>query len=193
MRLRRSDEALRSAVLVRLRLFSLFLVAAGSAAVAGHVGSASAGKPQPSLRLPAALPMALPPNPCPVPRELRDEFRAAADDADLPLAMIVAVAKVESNLDANASSAAGALGLLQVLPETAAELDLDAGHVGENVLAGARYLRQMLDRFGSTDLAFAAYNAGPTAVERDGASPNDETVAYVANVTSQWRKLVGCT
>ena len=61
------------------------------------------------------------------------------------------------------------------------------------MLAGARYLRQMLDRFNSTELAFAAYNAGPTAVERSGARPNDETVAYVANVTTQWRKLVGCT
>jgi len=49
---------------------------------------------------------------------------------------------------------------LQVLPSTAAELELDTYHVGENVLAGARYLRQLLDRFKSTDLAFAAYNAG---------------------------------
>ena len=123
---------------MRLRLFSLFLVAAGSAAVVGHVGSASAGKQQPSLRLPAALP----PNSCPVPSALRDEFRAAAEDTDLP---------------------------------------------------GARYLRLVLDRFGSTDLAFAAYNTGPAAVERDGARPSDETVAYVQNVTSQWRRLVGCT
>jgi soluble lytic murein transglycosylase-like protein len=107
--------------------------------------------------------------------------------------LLVAVAKVESNLDTNASSDAGAHGLLQVLPSTAAELELDAYHVGENVLAGARYLRQLLDRFQSTELALAAYNAGPTAVELEGASPNDETVAYVANVTSQWRKLVGCS
>jgi soluble lytic murein transglycosylase-like protein len=51
----------------------------------------------------------------------------------------------------------------------------------------------MLDRFESTELALAAYNAGPTAVERNGARPNDETVAYVENVTTQWRRLVGCT
>ncbi|HUP33110.1 MAG TPA: lytic transglycosylase domain-containing protein [Gaiellaceae bacterium] len=107
--------------------------------------------------------------------------------------MIVAVARVESNLDADARSPAGAQGLLQVLPSTAAELELDAYHVGENVLAGARYLRQLLDRFKSTHLALAAYNAGPSAVELKGARPNDETVAYVANVTSEWRKLVGCT
>ncbi len=80
---------------------------------------------------------------------------------------------------------------LQVLPSTAAELDLDTYHVDENVLAGARYLRMMLNRFSSTDRALVAYNAGPTAVEARGARPNDETVAYVANVTSEWR-LLGC-
>jgi len=180
---------------MRLRLLALFLVAASSGAVAGLADNANAGKPESAiaLRAPAALPFQTPPNPCPLPAGLRDEFRAAATDSDLPLAMIVAVARVESNLDVDARSPAGAQGLLQVLPSTAAELDLDAYHVGENVLAGARYLRQLLNRFKSTHLALAAYNAGPSAVELKGARPNDETVAYVANVTSEWRKLVGCT
>ena len=179
---------------MRLRIVFLLLVATVSGTVVGLADSARAGKPQrAALAAPAALPMDHPPQPCPVPGGLRDEFRAAANDTDLPLAMIVAVAKVESNLDTDARSSAGAHGLLQVLPSTAAELELDAYHPAENVLAGARYLRQMLDRFKSTELALAAYNAGPTAVERKGATPNDETVAYVANVTTQWRKLVGCT
>lgn len=177
---------------MRLRLLCLLLVAVASASAVGLPDGAGAGK-QPALPVPTALPIDTPPNPCPVPGDLRDEFRAAARDTDLPVAMLVAVAKVESNLDADASSPAGAHGLLQVLPSTAAELELDAYHVDENVLAGARYLRQLLDRFQSTDLAFAAYNAGPTAVERKGARPNDETVAYVANVTAQWRRLVGCS
>jgi soluble lytic murein transglycosylase-like protein len=51
----------------------------------------------------------------------------------------------------------------------------------------------MLDRFQSTELAFAAYNAGPNAVELKGARPNNETVAYVDDVTSQWQRLRGCT
>jgi soluble lytic murein transglycosylase-like protein len=171
----------------------LLLVATVSGTVVALAGNADASKPRVALPAAAHLPFGTPPNPCPVPRELRDEFRAAAADTDLPLAMIVAVAKVESNLDAHARSSAGAHGLLQVLPSTAAEFELDTYHVGQNVLAGARYLRQLLDRFQSTELAFAAYNAGPTTVERRGARPNDETVAYVANVTTQWRKLVGCT
>lgn len=179
---------------MRLRLFALLLVAIASGSVVGLAGNARAGKDRATvLRAPAPLPIDTPPNPCPVPRELRDEFRAAATDTELPLAMIVAVAKVESGLDPDARSAAGAHGLLQVLPTTAAELELDAYHVGDNVLAGARYLRMLLDRFESTELAFAAYNAGPAAVEREGARANDETVAYVANVTSQWRRLRGCT
>lgn len=179
---------------MRLRLFGLLLVAIASGTVVGLADTARAGKPQRAvLRAPGALPLQTPPHRCPVPADLRDEFRAAADDAELPLAMLVAVAKVESNLDANAQSPAGAHGLLQVLPSTAAELELDPYHVGENVLAGARYLRRMLDRFKSTSLAFAAYNAGPGAVDAKGARPNDETVAYVANVTDEWRKLVGCT
>jgi soluble lytic murein transglycosylase-like protein len=179
---------------MRLRLLTLLVVAIASGSVVGLAGDARAGKPRPVvLPAPAPLPIDTPPNPCPVPHELRDEFRAAASDTELPLAMLVAVAKVESNLDPDARSQAGAHGLLQVLPSTAAELELDAYHVGDNVLAGARYLRLLLDRFESTELAFAAYNAGPTVVELEGARPNDETVAYVANVTTQWRRLQGCT
>ena len=177
---------------MRLRLLYLLLVATLSGGVVVVAGSASPGEPK-ALPAPPALPIDRPPNPCPVPHELRDEFQAAAADTALPLALLVAVAKVESNLDTEASSSAGAHGLLQVLPSTAAELELDPYHVGENVLAGARYLRQLLDRFESADLALAAYNAGPAAVELEGASPNDETVAYVASVTTQWRKILGCT
>lgn len=179
---------------MRLRMIFLLLVAAISGTIAGLAENARGGKQsRAALPMPAPLPLDTPPNPCPVPRDLRDEFRAAANAADLPLAMLVAVARVESNLERDARSSVGAHGLLQVLPATAAEFELDTYHVGENVLAGARYLRQMLDRFESADLALAAYNAGPTAVERKGARPNDETVAYVANVTTEWRKLVGCT
>jgi soluble lytic murein transglycosylase-like protein len=178
---------------MRLRMLCLLLVALVSGTAVGLVASAGAGQSRVALPTPPPLPFDTPPNPCPVPPELRDEFRAAATDTGLPLSMIVAVAKVESNLDVEARSPSGANGLLQVLPSTAAELELDTYHVGENVLAGARYLRQMLNRFQSTELALAAYNAGPTAVELKGARPNDETVTYVARVTTQWRRLVGCT
>ena len=78
------------------------------------------------------------------------------------------------------------------MPGTAAELRVDADVPAANVLGGARYLRAQLDRFGSTDLALAAYNAGPTAVARRGGAASTETLSYVANVTARWRALVGC-
>jgi peptidoglycan DL-endopeptidase CwlO len=79
-----------------------------------------------------------------------------------------------------------------VLPSTAAALRLDADSRATNVLAGARYLRQLLDEFHSTDLALGAYNAGPTAVALAGGAPTQGTLGYVANVTSLWRELRGC-
>jgi len=92
-----------------------------------------------------------------------------------------------------ASAAHDARGLLQVTPTTAAELKLNVNDPSSNVLAGARYLRLMLNRFQRTDLALAAYNAGPTLVERLGRAPSQETQTYVANVQQRWAALAGCT
>jgi soluble lytic murein transglycosylase-like protein len=105
----------------------------------------------------------------------------------------VSVAQVESNLDQEATSAAGAQGLLQVMPPTAAALRLDSERPETNVLAGARYLKLMMDRFRSADLALAAYNAGPTAVDHYGGAPSRETLTYVANVNRLWQRLQGCS
>ncbi len=130
---------------------------------------------------------------CPIPAAWRPAFERASRDVGLPLAMLVAVAQVESRFEPGAHSDAGATGLMQVMPSTARSLSLTADEPGSNVLAGARFLRQMLDRFRSSDLALAAYNAGPTAVERAGGAPSGVTMAYVENVTSLWREFNGCT
>lgn len=122
----------------------------------------------------------------------RRAFVYAADDTSLPLPLLVAVAQVESQMTAGARSSADARGLLQVLPSTAAALRLDVSRPASNVLAGARYLRELLDEFQSPDLALAAYNAGPTAVTRAGGAPTQETVDYVVNVTTLWRMLRDC-
>lgn len=129
---------------------------------------------------------------CPVPARYREAFVEAARDTNLPLAMLVAVGRVESNLSADARSTADARGLLQVLPSTGRSLSLDVNRPETNVLAGARYLRALLDRFQSPDLALAAYNAGPTAVAKAGGAPTIATTTYVANVDETWRKLRGC-
>ena len=129
---------------------------------------------------------------CPFPTALRSAFEVAAADANIPPAMLWAVAKVESNLRADAESAAGARGLLQVMPATATALNLNVDEPSSNVLAGARYLRQMLDRFHSSDLALAAYNAGPTAVDIAGGAPSIGVQRYISNVNQLWHSVVGC-
>jgi soluble lytic murein transglycosylase-like protein len=175
---------------MRLRLLGLLVVAAAGAWLAAAVSAATAeDNPAPKPVKQAAAPSSLR---CPLPKRFRPAFERAARDTHLPLALLTAVARIESNLRHTARSEAGARGLLQVLPSTARELALDADHPPSNVLAGARYLRMMLERFHSTDLALAAYNAGPTAVARAGGAPSAAVLTYVANVTALWRRLNGC-
>ncbi len=102
-------------------------------------------------------------------------------DADL----VRAVMQVESAFDPRARSVKGAMGLMQLMPETARELGVgNPWNPEENVRGGTRYLRMMLDRFDErTDLALAGYNAGPSAVERyGGVPPYRETLNYVDKV-----------
>jgi soluble lytic murein transglycosylase-like protein len=109
----------------------------------------------------------------------------AAAKYNLSPELIRSVIRAESNFQADAVSPAGARGLMQLMPETAKELGVtNSFDVQQNVDGGARYLRQMLDRFGG-DLkrALAAYNAGPGAVEQyDGDVPFSETRQYVQRV-----------
>ncbi|HYZ75884.1 MAG TPA: lytic transglycosylase domain-containing protein [Gaiellaceae bacterium] len=176
---------------MRARLLALILTAASSPAIAVvHLGAASAGSgtaAPPSPRVAAKAPA------CPLPSRYRGAFELAARQTALPLPPLVAVARVESRVDQSARSGRGAHGILQVLPSTASALGLDASRARTNVLAGARYLRQLLERFQSADLALAAYNAGPASVDRSGGAPSGETMTYVANVTAAWRSLRGCT
>jgi soluble lytic murein transglycosylase-like protein len=130
---------------------------------------------------------------CPIPPRFRAAFVNAARDTGFQLSMLVAVAQVESRFKPNARSEADARGLLQVLPSTAASLKLNVNNPATNVLAGARYLKLLLDRYSRTDLALAAYNAGPTAVDRAGGAPTLETISYVANVQARWAELAGCS
>ena len=129
---------------------------------------------------------------CPVPAQFRSAFASAAAKTGVPASLLVATAYEESRMDPSAQSGAGARGLLQLMPGTARELRLDGDDPADNVLAGASYLRQMLDRFGSVDLALAAYNAGPTAVARAGRAPTLATLRYVKDVEARAGLLVSC-
>jgi len=130
---------------------------------------------------------------CPVPKAFRAAFARASAETNVPASLLVATAYEESEMNPAARSTAGAQGLLQLMPQTERELRLEGSAPAVNVLAGARYLRQMLDRFGgNVELALAAYNAGPTAVERAGAAPSLATLRYVKNVEARAALLVGC-
>lgn len=101
--------------------------------------------------------------------------------------LLEAVAWQESRGRMSAVSVKGALGVMQLMPGTAAELGVDPRNLADNIRGGALYLRRQLERFGSVPLALAAYNAGPGAVLRyGGIPPYRETRDYVAKVMSRW-------
>lgn len=109
----------------------------------------------------------------------------AAEKYRIDAALIASVMEAESAFNPFAVSRAGAMGLMQLMPDVAAELGANAPFdPRENIMAGARYLRWLLDRYhGNVELTLAGYNAGPTAVARYGAvPPYPETKHYVKTV-----------
>jgi soluble lytic murein transglycosylase len=113
-----------------------------------------------------------------------------ADRNDLDPALVHAVIRAESGYDPRAVSSKGAVGLMQLMPATALELDVaDPRDPSANIAGGTRYLRRMLDLFeGSLELALAGYNAGPEAVRRfGGVPPFAETRNYVERIVRDYR------
>jgi hypothetical protein len=106
----------------------------------------------------------------------------------IPAGLLDALIWAESRYNPIALSPAGAAGLSQLMPATARELGVANRYDPiANIDGGARYLRRMLERFGSVHLAVAAYNAGPNAVAKVGRIPfNGETPIYVARVMRRW-------
>jgi soluble lytic murein transglycosylase-like protein len=113
-------------------------------------------------------------------------FSRASAEYGVSLDLLRAVARAESGFDPNAVSRCGAVGVMQLMPGTAHALGVtDSYDPEQNIMGGAKYLRQMLDEFnGDTQLALAAYNAGPGAVKKyGGIPPYAETQGYVRTVT----------
>lgn len=118
-----------------------------------------------------------------------DLFSAASQKYGVPANLLSAVAEQESGYDPRAVSPAGAQGLMQLMPATAKHLGVtDAFDPAQAVDGAARMLRDLTRRFGTTELALAAYNAGPGAVLKyDGIPPYPETQRYVRNVLAQMK------
>jgi soluble lytic murein transglycosylase-like protein len=116
--------------------------------------------------------------------------RAAVNNG-LPPEFVHSVARAESAYQANAVSHKGAIGVMQLMPGTAAALQADPHDPEQNIEAGARYLRELLLRYdGDSVKALAAYNAGPGAVDRyNGPPPYRETITYVDRVLRNYSKL----
>jgi len=124
------------------------------------------------------------------PREL---VTKAAKEVGLPPAIVHSVARAESGYRTDAISPKGAIGLMQLMPGTAADLNADPNDPAQNVEAGARYLRDLLIKYENdphqVSKAIAAYNAGPGAVDKyNGVPPYRETIEYVNRVLKQYEK-----
>ena len=117
----------------------------------------------------------------------------AANRAGLPPAIVHSVARAESGYRPEAISPKGAIGLMQLMPGTAATLNADPHDPAQNADAGAEYLRQLLEKYEGdphqVSKAVAAYNAGPAAVDKyNGVPPYRETRQYVNRVLRQYEK-----
>lgn len=101
----------------------------------------------------------------------------------VPPAIALGVAKAESAFRQDAISSSGAIGVMQLMPPTAAGLQVDPYDVYQNIDGGVRYLSQMWRKYGDWSLVLASYNAGPGAVDRyGGIPPYKQTQAYVPKV-----------
>lgn len=147
------------------------------------------------LREPRAQPRAALETPLLRHRPYHAQVRAAADRFMLDPALIHAVIEAESKYDPNAVSRKGAIGLMQVMPETGRRYGVRAKELRapeRNIATGAQYLADLLRLFGGDiELALAGYNAGEHAVARYGNAipPYAETIAYVPRVVGLWKAL----
>jgi soluble lytic murein transglycosylase-like protein len=161
----------------------VFVISADGMVRAGADGAAvqsATGETAPAIPDAAITQIAAPQ----VPDAWRASLQSAAIRYHLSPDLLAALVWQESRWHPNAKSAKGAVGLAQLMPATARQLAVDPRDPDANLTGGARYLRQLLDRFdGDVERALAAYNAGPGRVDRAGGVPAiAETRSYVSTI-----------
>jgi len=147
-----------------------------------------APRPRPASPAPAVAPL----KPQPVDESPAALAESAARKYSLPAEFVTGVMRAESGLNPAALSPKGAIGLMQLMPDTARDLGADPSRPAENADAGTRYLRDLLARYENDPnqvvLALAAYNAAPGAVEKyHGVPPYRETREYILRVLKAWK------
>lgn len=112
---------------------------------------------------------------------------------DVDFSLLKSIIKVESNFDCYAVSQKGAKGLMQIMPQNFTFLNIrNPFDPEENIMGGTLYFKQMLEKFNRIELALAAYNAGPTTVDKyNGIPPISETKGYVKKVMSHYKDMSG--
>lgn len=128
------------------------------------------------------------------PKSAKEHLRDAAERTGLPAEFLLSVAKVESALQTKAVSPKGAIGVMQLMPDTARALNVNPHDPAENIEGGARLLRELLLKYekypDQVYRALSAYNAGPGAVQKyNGIPPYAETRAYVEKVLNEYHRL----
>ncbi len=124
-----------------------------------------------------------------------DIIKEASEAFNVPFGLVKAIIRIESSFNADATSPVGAMGLMQLMPRTAASLNVrNAYDPRQNIFGGAKFLRILIDRYdGDINLILAAYNAGDVAVRRYDGIPYPKTRQYVASVYQWYQTYSGLT
>jgi soluble lytic murein transglycosylase-like protein len=145
----------------------------------------------------SAPPATAPPTelkPAPAPKSTQEILRETASNHGLPAEILLSIAKIESAFQVNALSPKGAMGVMQLMPETARALQVDPKDPQQNIEGGARLMRDLLLKYQNYPdqvyRALSAYNAGEGAVARyNGVPPYRETQDYVQKVLNEYHRL----
>ncbi|MCA1960132.1 MAG: lytic transglycosylase domain-containing protein [Desulfomonile sp.] len=125
------------------------------------------------------------------PKSIDRIIREIADEYQIDAALVKAIITVESAFDPQAVSRKGAQGLMQLMPSTARQLNVEKPFdPRENIIGGVKYIKGLIASYGDLRLALAAYNAGPKAVDKyAGIPPYRETIQYVKRVLKHYKRF----